>query len=275
MSHFTPVLYGNRLFGQVLYNINEDFETFSVSLSDSTTLVDTGLADTLIKALSELLTAADATITTAGTKSLADSSTITDAIAKSLATHFADTLISSDAKTISAVKSFGLASTPWNTPLFGSTLFGQNLFGYVPVTALETVHLADMLVTTGVKPLADSTTLADQIAKLAQIAIADALTILEGAGAIPPIVIQATKVLTDFILLKEWITITLKRADPWAISPVTTKVVPLFGPTLFGQVLFGYTPSIVWSNPRTANSWTTANPTYPSFTNNDGESHQG
>jgi hypothetical protein len=231
VSQKNPVLYGSRLYGSVLYGITEDFETFNASLSDSTSLSDARVIDTITKALADVLSSADATTVT-GTKILTDSATITDLIVKSLTTHFTDTLLMSESDIIQATK--------------------------VITNALSVLDSTIEMI--GTKPLADSSTLSDQIAASIQKILVDAFVIIDNQ-----ILSTGTKSLTDFILLKEWITVTLKKINPWQKTITLPPNVPLYGTILYGQVLYGYTPSIVWGKPQASRK---------SFINRDGEAHQ-
>jgi hypothetical protein len=76
VSILNLVLYGNRLYDQETYSINEDAQTFSVTLSDSVSLSDLDRAEA-IKALSDSLLLTDS-ILRASTKRLSDSLTLSD-----------------------------------------------------------------------------------------------------------------------------------------------------------------------------------------------------
>jgi len=241
MSQKHVVLYGHRPYGRTLYNITEDFETFNVSLAETMSMADARTVDTITKALSDIIALSDADKTTVGTKVFSDTATLTEALVKSLSHALSD--------------SFGMTES-------------DTIHAYKVIT--DSLLTIDSLATIGNKPLADSMTVSDTYANLVTKALSDAFTILESR-----LTVNAVKNLTDFLLLKEWITITLKRANPWVDNTAATTTVPLYGRTQYGRALYGYTPITTWRKPTTANSWTTGNPTYPSFTNNDGESHQG
>ena len=216
MSQKAPVLYGQRPYGPTLYNIAEDFETFNASLSDSTSLSDARVIDTITKALSELLSFSDDK-NTSGIKALTDTATLTDALVKSLTTHFADSLSMSDAEVATATKA---------------------------ITDALSV-LDSTLTTIGTKPLSDSSVLTDQLAASLQKVLTDTFVILDSQ-----ILTTGTKSLTDFILLKEWISITLRKVNPWHLVSATQRDIPTYGTLLYGQSLYGFTPDVVWNKPQ-------------------------
>lgn len=231
MSQKNPVLYSNRLYGMADYGLNEDAQVFTVTLSDSATLSDAGIAETITKALVDLVSFADAN-RIAGTKELTDTASLTDAIVKSLTTYLSDAAVLTEADQIHATK-----------------------------TIIDALTILDPIISkASTKSLADTLTPSDQLALQAQKILTDAMTMLDNL-----VIVFAGKSLNDFIDLREWITIALKRADSWQIVKPTQVALPLYGPILYAPALYGFIPNIVWNQPRRSTS---------NFRNENGESHQ-
>jgi hypothetical protein len=239
MSHFTPVLYGNRLYSRTLYEINEDFESATITLSDAMSVTDAQLLESINKALADLLMLTDST-TISSSHALSDTLTITDTLAKVLTRHLADSIALSDADVIFATKSLAEILTLLDSVILKTTT----------KSLVDTLTLTDQLVLTNLETLFDTLTLLDS-----------------------QILTTTRKELTDFIDLKEWISVTLKRANPWQIVAATQRNIPMYGVVLYGQNLYGYTPDVVWNKPA-SNAWSKTNPSGSNFKNADGESHQ-
>lgn len=235
MSQQNPVLYGSRLYGSALYAITEDFETFNTILSDAASLSDIRVVDTIIKAITDVLSAADEK-TTQGTKVLDDVASLTDALAKALTTHLSDSASLSDDKVFTALKVLGLDAPNE-----------------------DALTISDAKTISTVKELLESLNVADQYGVTAQKVLADFLAILDSR-----LIVTATKDLTEFIDIREWISITLRKASQWQTVSLTQAPAPLYGRILYGQSLYGYTPNVVWNKPASSRT---------SFRNKNGESH--
>jgi hypothetical protein len=231
MSQKNPVLYSNRLYGTTDYGLNEDAQLFTVTLADSASLSDAGITETITKALADILSFADAN-RIAGIKELDDTAVLTDTIVRSLRTYLSDAAGLTESDQIHATKIIRDA-----------------------LTILEPV-----LSKIGTKSLADNLVPSDDSAFQAQKILIDAMTMLDNL-----IIVFAGKSLNDFIELREWITLTLKRADSWQIVRPTQVALPLYGSTLYASPLYGFMPNVVWNHPRRSTS---------NFRNENGESHQ-
>ena len=369
MSQKTPVLDGNRLYGLNEYEINEDFQTYTANLSDSTSLTDARILDTIDQALSDLLSIAESKTTT-GTKPLSDATTLTETFTNTLSTYFNESTVLSDDEKATATKALAEAITlaeTWTTSgtkpiadslslsetfaktlslafadlvslslnenitatkvlgqgtllpasrLYSEILYGQVSYGNPAVIPVDQLYLFDAKFLSGTKPLPETLTLAEIFAKtlyhqlsdaasisdaklistvkviletltlsetlaktiilgtfsetltLAQSfaiifyrLLVDTLTILESR-----LLFTATKGLTEFILLKEWISVRLQKADPWQVKAATQRNIPVYGSILYDQSLYGFTPDVVWNKTPAS---------LPCFINADGESHQG
>lgn len=215
MSQKNSVLYGSRLYGQSLYALTEDFETYNTAFYEATSLSDAQAVQTITKAINDILASADVT-TISSLKSLLDTEVLTEALVAALTKQLSETLPLSDATAITATKAV--------------------------MDALLAVDGA--LVTLGTKPLDDAASLTDQIAATIQKVFTDVLNVLESR-----LLIDATKELTDFINFREWVSITLKKVNPWQTVSLTQAPAPLYGVILYGQSLYGYTRSNVWNKP--------------------------
>lgn len=222
MSQQNPVLYGSRLYGDVLYALTEDYETYNTAFYESASVSDIQAVQTITKAINDILASADLK-TTVGIKSLLDTETLTDSLLKALTTHFADSLTSSDIRTFEATK--------------------------VITDAL--LALDETIEVMSTKVLSDSASLADQIALTIQKVLLDVLATLDSR-----LLITATKDLTDFIEFREWISITLKKVNPWQSGLASQSAVPLplYGRILYGSSLYGYTPYGTWGKPSVSRS---------------------
>lgn len=258
MSIQTEVLYGNRLYDKVTYSTNNDPESLSLSLSDSTSVTDSTTAESATKALAETITFTESLITS-GIKALSDSTTMTETFIKKLSHAFSDTTTLSDAMVIRAIK----------------------------VLSDAFVVTDSLIIKSSIKALSDTVTLSEQRLFQLHSVLADSLSILDNT-----VVIRATKGLTDFIILNDWLSVILDKANIWAtqsaqhntgsenvlydvpeynqdlysVNPVTTWrqgteasalwvvppeheiVLPLYSQILYSQSLFGSMPTVVWGN---------------------------
>lgn len=367
MSQKTPVLYGNRLSGLNEYEINEDFQTYTANLSDSTSLSDARILDTIDQVFSDLLSLSESKITS-GTKPLSDTTTLIETFANTLSTYFDESVSLSDdekatatkaltelitlsenwatsgikveadslalseifAKTLShafadsislsldenitATKVLGLGTLLPVSRLYSEILYGQVSYGNPAVTPVDQLYLFDVKNLSGTKSLTETLTLAEIFAKAIYRQLSDALsvsdaklistikalietlilseslvktvllntfsetlttaetfaiifyrTLLDALSILDSqIIFTATKGLTEFILLKEWISIRLQKADPWQVQAVTQRNIPVYGTILYDQSLYGFTPNVVWNKTQAPR---------PCFINADGESH--
>ncbi len=245
MAIQTAVEYGNRLYSQPTYSSNQDPQTFLVSLSDTTSISES-LADSINSILADLLTLVDAKVVS-NKKVLSDTVTSADTLIASAAHPLADSVALSEARIISAVK------------VFADALASLDALSIQANAALaETLFLTDAKLISAVKRLTDTLGVKDPL-----------LTKL------------GKKVLTDFIVLNEWIAIKLQRGGiwtdsspssaSWATSPLDPavwaitsasekkdKVFPLYSLVLYGKVLYGTNQKVEWkaNAPSTISGWT-------------------
>lgn len=127
-------------------------------------------------------------------------------------------------------------------------------------------------------PLRDDITLADSDVITATKALSDAVTMVDSEVLQPSkplsdtafvsdttIVVAATKSITDFIRLKEWLSIQHIKAEIWTIQSAETDIRVAF--TLYGRPLYGES---LYSDAPTS-SWIVPEGSAENFTNLDGE----
>lgn len=316
MSTQTEVLYGNRLYDQVTYSTNQDPQTFTATLSDSTSLSDARVIDTITQALSDLATLSDARIITSGTKVLTDTETLSDSIAKTLShalsdstsvtdstvvktitkaiselitlseariivsgtkvlpdtvtltesiakilSHaFSDSTSLSDIRTITATKVIPVIPTitaPF--PLYGQILYTGSLYGYNALRPLtETITVLDSVVNfLATKILTDTASLTDLRIFIVSRSLLDTFSIIDS-----PVVVRQTKGLSDFIILNEWLSIHLNKAEIWTVPPTistTSGILDLYGSFLYSKMLYSDIPEVSWNTtPNDSTVWTSA-----------------
>lgn len=175
MALLTDVLYGNRLYSQETYSSNEDPESLSILLSDSTPMTES-----TVDSINQVL---------------------------------ADALSSSDA-----------------------------------------------LITLSIAALSDTITITEQDLFQIQAYLSDSINILDSRVAI-----LRTKPITDFIILNEWISIVLAKANIWATqsaqSSTTTDEV-LYSIPEYDRNLYSSSPITLWQQGEEASViWTAENST--------------
>lgn len=221
MATRTQVLYGNRLYGRVTYEENDDPQFLTANLGDSSSMADlekvaTGKVFPETETMSELLVKLAAKVLTEATtpsdarvlavrKVLTESVSESESFAIKLARIFAETQASTDAR---------------------SNAVGKALAETVTLTETRAMSVASVFL--------------------------DTLTIVDNS-----VHIVQTKGFGDLVLIKEWIGLKLTRANPWIEPSVIPASFTLFGQPLYGQKLFATTPTTNWVMPASRNrAWT-------------------
>lgn len=125
----------------------------------------------------------------------------------------------------------------------------------------ETVTLTEAQVKTITRLLADSATPSDALVKTVSKMFADASTVTDANA-----VVMTIKTLSDFLVLKEWISIRLDKSITW-INPATNA--NIFD-TLWGKYKFG---SVVFGGLKPLASWTTGTRRQENWTNENGHKY--
>jgi hypothetical protein len=204
MSQLTPVLYGNRLYGQETYSENADPVTTVLTISDSVSSAD-AFNDTVNKLLEEVITATEVALNNIN-KPLTDTTTVTDAFTATLAQLLSETITPSD----SAITTTGTK----------------------PV--IDGIALSESFVSTFVKILSDSVTMTDLDQKFVTRIVYDSLTVFDSN-----ITVTITKALTDILLLQDWLSLRLSKPNNWIVNTTPIPVSTLYGRVLFGRSLYG------------------------------------
>lgn len=240
MANLTQVLFGNREFGKVTYQENYDPQTLAASLGDTASLSE-----------SDVLS---------GAKPLSDSTALSDAITKLVETLLTDSATLSESRIMEAIHTLSDSVTLADA---------KNLAGTKPVSDL--ISLADSRVTTVfTKALSEITQtsktlfgsmnyagslfsgnfteldifMRDGLVKQVLRALTETLSVSDSTVAI-----RQTKGLSDFILLKSWLRLDLKRATVWTASASSTLTFSMYGgDPLFGQSCYAATPKVFWAN---------------------------
>lgn len=139
-----------------------------------------------------------------------------------------------------------------------STLYANSFIAQTLTASLsDSVTLSDSDIVDAIKVLLDSVTMTDSIRKAVATIFADSLTMTDvlaklseksftdNLSMVEAATFQPTKVLADFLILKEWIAINLITATLW-INPGanensydTLYGAGTYGPTLYGVRLYG------------------------------------
>lgn len=257
MSLTTDVLYGNRLYGQPTYSENNDPQSLSLPLSDSTTTSDS-IVDSATQIISDAMGLTEI-LATSGIKVLSDSSSLTDLLRTLAGFNLLEIETLSDSTVIRVIKTL-------------SDLF---------------IVTDSLISVSALKMLSDSSTLSEQRLFQLHTTLAESLSILDNR-----IQISQTRSITDFIILNEWISIVLGKANIWATQGAQTNssgknvlydvpeyskdlysadptiqwqkagealttwipeeepnvILPLYSQVLYGKVLYGQMPKVTWSN---------------------------
>lgn len=147
MSALNPVLYGKRLYGQETYSENADPVTTTLTIADSVSSTDSPVNDTVNRLLNEVMTATEIALKSVN-KPLTDTTVLSDAITKSLAHAFSETLTPTDATITKAINK----------------------------ALLESVTPTDVTLKSINKPLADNLTVSENIAKQVSNHFSESLT---------------------------------------------------------------------------------------------------
>lgn len=221
MATRTQVLYGNRLYGRVTYELNDDPQTFTATLSDSQASAD---ADTI----------------TIG-RNFADTQSSSDLLVKLVAKLLTETETMSDARVMLVQKI--LTETQGSSDAFTARI-GQALAETQPMTEARTFAVA--------KAFSESVTMTPTFTIQFIVSLVDGMTIIDNS-----VVIVQTKGFTDFVLLKEWVSIKLSRPNPWTAAQHVELSLTLYAQPLYAQKLFGATPTTAWAFPNSRQrAWT-------------------
>jgi hypothetical protein len=126
----------------------------------------------------------------------------------------------------------------------------------------DTLILSDIAVTrSSIKALLDTLILTDSHTFIDARMLADFLILSD------LIVRIATKTTSDFIILNEWLSITLIKADIWTLASPEPDLETVFAPPLYGKVLYSKT----LYGGASFTDWTTPGDSDENFTNLDGE----
>jgi hypothetical protein len=252
MSNVTEVLYGNRLYGAVTYSDNEDAQTMTENLSDSTSMSDNEGSSTEIS------------------RTLTDAETLTDMIAKTVESFYVESQSSSDSRTDEVIKPLPDMIVTGDTfqiepfwasnetqmmvdatsktveklfieaPAAAPVLYGVPLYG-VPLYGGEYTDLSIIM--------------QDSISFGIRFGFSDNITMVESLVGL-----QRNKGLSETILIQEWLKFTLVKANIWAsqsASAVVESELNLYGSSLYGQPLYSTMPTVEWVQPESpAEAWT-------------------
>jgi len=241
MSNQTLVLDGNRLYGAVTYSANNDPQTLTANLSDTSSLSEADvfqpakpladsatLTDAIAKlvemALSDASTLTEARIMNA-LKVLSDSSTLSDARVLSTNKVISDALVFAETWKTTGTKALSEITT-FNQSVYGLRLYGQ-------------VHYSNDFNVIAIF-------LKDGITKEIQRLFSDSLSVGDNSVAI-----HQTKGFTEFILLKSWLRLDLRKVDPWTAQSATTVIensLTQYGQAFYGSKLYAATPLVSWKS---------------------------
>jgi hypothetical protein len=179
---------------------------------------------------------------------------------KNLAHVLSDSATMSDSRAFTVTKILPpTPSIPASQALFGTMLYSSPLYSTIPAFVYgEPISISDAVIKiTATKILADSLSMAD-VKSLTTIRVLLESLLMLDLG----ILFTATKAANDFIILNEWLTITMEKAEIWNFAPVVEPPSQLYGQSLFAKELYSSVPSSTWTNPSESSE---------NFTNLDGE----
>lgn len=222
MATRTQVLYGNRLYGRVLYENNDDPQFLVASLGDSSAM-------------------AEAEIVATG-KLLAETESMSDLLKKLVALTLTEAESMSDARVLRVQKI--LAESQGSADVFSIRL--GRVFA-------ETQAMTEARVMAVSKVFAETVTLTPALTIAFVTSLVDQMTISDASVQVVQI-----KGFSDFVLLKEWIAIKHLRANPWTETTLTPVGLTLFGRPLYGSKLYAANPVTNWVNQNIARqrAWT-------------------
>lgn len=258
MAVLTDVLYGNRLDGTTTYSSNQDAESLLVTLSDSTSMSES-MTSSDLQILAEAMSLAEA-LTKSVNKPLSESISLVESFTKSIAKPFSETMTLGDASVRLATKVLPAITVTGPFPLYGSLLYSIPLYGFSAsgLFSEAIVMLESVVSFLATKVLSDTLTMSEQRAFIVARNLSDALQIVDNAVAI-----HQDKGFFDFILLQDWISVRLEKANIWNVPVSNEETIPLYSQVLYSQSLYGQTPTVVWGNDE---------PNVPeNFTNFDGQ----
>lgn len=166
MSIQTQVLDGNRLYGAVTYSDNNDPQTLTASLSDSSSMADADV--------------------TSGTKPLSDSETLTETIAKLVQRALADSSTITETRILSAIKALSDSTTLTDARNFAANRSLSDL-----------ISLSETWITQGTKLLAESASMTEAFAKAVYITFADNATMADARA------LSANKPFSDTVTMSD------------------------------------------------------------------------
>lgn len=221
MSARTSVLYGNRLYGQVLFENNDDPQFLVATLGDSSAMTDVEVLAT--------------------GKLLAETESMSDLLVKLVALTLTEAESMSDAKVLLVQKL--LAETQGSAEAFSIQL--ERIFA-------ETMAMTEARVIAVSKAFVETVTLSEVFTIAFVITLVDQMAITDANVQILQI-----KGFSDFVLLKEWIAIKHIRPNPWTKDSQIPLSPTLFGRPLYAQKLYVATPIVTWVPPTVRNrAWT-------------------
>lgn len=183
------VLFGQRLYDNVLYSTNPSPQSLSTNLSDSTSLGESRI-DSLNKVLPPQIT----------------------------------------------LGAF---------PLYGSNDFSSVVYGFngTGVYDGKIILLESIVHFLSTKALVESLSLSEsRVLTIAQ-NLVESLSVTDSKAHI-----VLNPGLTDFVVLKEWLTIQLQKNNGiWSTLPTNTHAMTLFGQLLYSKPLYGFIPVITWT----------------------------
>jgi len=272
MSNQTVVLYGNRLYDNITYSSNQDPQTFSASLSDSTSLTDARILDTITQLLADIQALIDTRLFSSQ-KILADTENLSENLIKLLNHSFSDSISLSDSEvllnkkvlqdTISALES--IITTIGIKALLETLTLTESRFFQTSRILLETLVLHELSITVHESTtLADFTILNEWLSlKLNRANIWTSKSASETVNAILEIYDKSLydKPLYSGMAGIDWI-IPNNDSATWINPPIIVTVPQLYGKMLYSKLLYGSIPSLTWIIPPTNTE---------NFTNFDGQ----
>lgn len=219
MALVTPIIYGKFEYAKNptgtgfpianLYAAGTTSETFVATFSESITMSDSEVFN-VMKALADALSLSDAQ-TKAVFRALSESLTMTETFHELASNPLFDSITITDTMTIRALK-------------------GLN----------ESLVMSDSISFAVAKAFSESLTLTEVFRKLASKSFAETISMTD-----IPVTFRATKVLVDFLIIKEWISLRLLKNILW-INPSANENSydtlygrGTYGPTLYGARLYG------------------------------------
>lgn len=267
MSIQTDVLYGNRLYAGPTYSSNNDPESLSLSLSDTATLTETRV-DSINQVLADAMSLTE-TIAKAVTRSLADSTTMTDSEANNATKTLSESVTTSDASIRTAIKALSESTTMSETKvtagikaLADSSTLVESFVKVLMFARFDSVFMTDVTAIKVVKALSDAFSITDSLVKISAIkSLSDATTMTEArlfrlhsvlADSLVMLenrTINGKKGLTDFIILNEWISIVLAKANIWSTQSAQqphTQDNTLYSVPEYNEDLYSAGPVTTW-----------------------------